>query len=382
MFNVLIACLDNWNTTAEIPFILKKGGCNVTVYCSAKSWLLSNSYYDKWIESNADKKTYADELIGLMKSGTYQWIILADEPLIKYMNEEIDSEEMFIKIMPVIKMQHRQALSSKRAFADFCIANAIGAPGYTTYNGEEDLDRIKTGLRFPVINKVDFSWGGVNMFVTNSYEEFLVNLHKIPRNENVMIQEFIRGNEIPVEALFYQGELMAYNTSKILQFDKGPFTYSTRRLYYDDKAIQPLLVELGKKLGLNSFVNITYVYSPETDKYYLLEADARPNSWMAYGRFTGHDFSEGVKRIVSGDYTAGYKEMPMKKPFVEVALFYKDIMRALWQNELKGILRWVFNYKGYWRYLPFYDKKLTKRIFAELKEILVHKWKKLTGQKK
>ena len=78
----------------------------------------------------------------------------------------------------------------------------------------------------------------------------------------------------------------------------------------------------------------------------------------------------------------GYIDAPQKKEFIEVALFYKDLRRALWKKDLKGIGRWIFNVKGYWRFLPFYDLKLSKRIFSEIwKEIFAPKWKKIFNYK-
>jgi hypothetical protein len=142
-----------------------------------------------------------------------------------------------------------------------------------------------------------------------------------------------------------------------------------------------LLIDLGKKLGINGFVNITYLHDTTKDVYHLIEADPRPNSWMPYGKFFDRDFSQAVQRIVNGDYITGFKDMPMKKPFVEVALFHKDVRRSLWRNDIISILQWVFNYRGYRRYLPFYDKKLKKKIFAEFREILQYKWGKITGRK-
>jgi len=381
MFKVLVACFDNWNTLAEVPFVLKNGGASVDVYCSSNSWLLSNSFYDNWIESNIDKIVYKDKLIDLIEKGEYHWVILGDEPLIKLMNEEIQEESLFIKMMPIIKIEHRYMLSSKYGLADFCNKTGIDVPGYTRYNGKDDLEKINTQLSFPVINKLDFSWGGVSMFVSNSYEEFLSNLHKIPEKQNVLIQEYIEGIEIPVEALFYHGELLVYNTSKIVEFDKDKFTFSTRRSYYDNSAIKHILIDLGKKLGINGFVNIAYIHDTNKDKYYLIEVDTRPNSWIAYGRFTGRDFSEGVKRIINGDYVNGYKEIKLKQSSIEVALFDKDIRRALWKRDIKGIMRWVFNYKNYWRYIPFYDKKLARIIFSGIwKEVFIYRWKKLIGK--
>ena len=321
------------------------------------------------------------KLIDLIEKGEYHWVILGDEPLIKLMNEEIQEESLFIKMMPIIKIEHRYMLSSKYGLADFCNKTGIDVPGYTRYNGKDDLEKINTQLSFPVINKLDFSWGGVSMFVSNSYEEFLSNLHKIPEKQNVLIQEYIEGIEIPVEALFYHGELLVYNTSKIVEFDKDKFTFSTRRSYYDNSAIKHILIDLGKKLGINGFVNIAYIHDTNKDKYYLIEVDTRPNSWIAYGRFTGRDFSEGVKRIINGDYVNGYKEIKLKQSSIEVALFDKDIRRALWKRDIKGIMRWVFNYKNYWRYIPFYDKKLARIIFSGIwKEVFIYRWKKLIGK--
>jgi glutathione synthase/RimK-type ligase-like ATP-grasp enzyme len=383
MFKVLIACLSDWDTLMELPYILKKGGCEVDVYCSEKSWALSNNYYDKWIESSSDKTVFRDKLFDLVKNGDYQWVIPGDEPLIKYLNETIHLPDLFVKIMPIINIQYREMLSSKVGLADFCKDNDIDAPGYRLYNNCADLDKIRTELNFPVINKQDFSWGGVGMFVSDTYEQFVSNIGRIPKNQQLLIQEFIDGVEVPVEALFYQGELLMYNTSRILQYDKDCFTYSTKRIYFENRELEPLLIKLGKKLGINGFVNIAYMHDQKKDKFYLIEVDTRPNSWISIGRFTGHNFSTAVKRIVNGEYVSGYQYIPIKKPSIEMALFYKDIRRALWQRDLKGILKWVFNYKGYWRFLPFYDSKLTKRIFKEIwDEIFLYKWKRVIGTHK
>ena len=87
MFKVLVACYGNWDTTSEIPYLLKKSGCNVDVYCSKKSWLLSNKYYENWIESNSDEETYLNQLIELVKKNNYEWVILGDDLLIKKSND-------------------------------------------------------------------------------------------------------------------------------------------------------------------------------------------------------------------------------------------------------------------------------------------------------
>ena len=382
MFKVLVACYGNWDTTSEIPYLLKKSGCNVDVYCSKKSWLLSNKYYENWIESNSDEETYLNQLIELVKKNNYEWVILGDDLLIKKSNDFIKDEEVFKKIMPINKIENRRMLSSKEGLSDFCKSNNIETPGYTIYNDKNDLQKIKDTLKFPVINKLDFSFGGTGMFVSKSFEEFSDSLEKIPVNENVLIQEFIIGEEIPVEALFYNGELISYLSANVLDYSKDNFSYTTRKMYYENKALKPILTHLGKALGLNGFANMLYMYDTKNNTYHLIEVDPRPNSWMACSRFVAeNNFFEGVKKIVSGEYVKGFQGMGIKKPNVEIALFYKDIRRAIWKKDYKGILRWILNSKGYWRFLPLYDFKLTKRITKEIwEEVFVFKWKRITGK--
>lgn len=383
MFKILIACYGNWDTTAEIPFIFKKAGCSIDVYCSNKSWLLSNSYFENWIESDSDENIYSNVLISLASKNSYDWIILADDLVINLMNNKINNEELFLKLLPLTKIQNRYMLSSKKGLSDFCISHGIDTPGFCMYNNSNDLDTIKNTLNFPVINKINFSFGGTDMFISSSFEVFESNLYKIPKNQNIFIQEFIKGEEISVEALFYKGELVTYLNSNVLNYSSTIFSYTTRRTYYENIAIKPLLVDLGTKLGLNGFASIIYLYQQEKNKFYLIEVDPRPNSWMANSRFiSNNNFITGIKKIVNGDYKNGFQSMKIKNETVEVALFYKDIRRAIWQKDWQGIYRWILNKKGYWKFLPFYDFKLSKRIFREIwKEVVITKWNKTFGRK-
>lgn len=375
--HVLVVCKENWDTLAEIPFILKRGGCIVDVFCSNQSWLLTNRFYDNWIERKPSQEFYIPQLIELVEASDYDWVVLGDDVIIKQLNEINLSPELFSKLLPITAMEYRSILSSKIGLSNFCLNTGIQTPRVHLYNNESDLEQIKFGLNFPVINKIDFSWGGANMFVSKDFESFKRTLHNIPQNQNIMIQEFVLGEEVPVEALFFKGELLVYMTSRILQFDKGPFTLSTRRLYYKNEEVKPLLEELGKKLGITGFANIAYMKENETAIYKLIEVDIRPNSWMAYGRFCGNDFSAAIKKFVTVDTSKMENKSWNSKTNFEIALFYKDMRRCFWQKDYRGIFRWILNFQGYWRYIPFYDAKLTKIIFQNLWKIISYKIKKI-----
>ena len=382
-FKVLIACLKNWDACAETPFLLNKAGCTVDVFCSSRSWLISNNYYNHWHESPEDLDAFRNELIDLVKKNHFDWVILADDALIGYMNEVVEPD-MFAKIMPIQDIGQRNMLSSKKGFSEFCRNNGIDTPGFVIYNGRDDLKAIKETLNFPVINKLDFSWGGTDMFISTTFEEFETNLHKIPENEDVLIQEYIDGEEIHVEALFYQGELMAYFTANILQFSTTKFSYTTKKKYFNDTQLEPILRKTGSTLKMNSFGNICFLHDKERKKYFLIEVDPRPNSWMPYSRFVGENhFIHAVGNIVNGHIQNSFKGMGMKHNKVEVGLFYKDIRRTLWQKDFKSLIQWLFNIRGYGKYIPIYDKVLMKRILNEVwDEVFMFYIRRITVRKR
>jgi len=99
-------------------------------------------------------------------------------------------------------------LSSKVGLSKFCFSNNIDSPNFRIYNNQDDLNSIKNNLNFPVINKTDFGHGGEHMTISNSFEDFQINLSKIQQNNNTLIQEYLKGEEIQVEALFFEGYLV------------------------------------------------------------------------------------------------------------------------------------------------------------------------------
>ena len=109
-FKVLLACYSEWDTSSEIPYLLKKANCSVDVFCSSKSWLISNLFHDQWYEAPNSIENYCTELCKIYKSNNYNWVILVDDPLIRYMNIHI-ADELFQKIMPILTVNYRKLLS-------------------------------------------------------------------------------------------------------------------------------------------------------------------------------------------------------------------------------------------------------------------------------
>ena len=50
----------------------------------------------------------------------------------------------------------------------------------------------------------------------------------------------------------------------------------------------------------------------------------------------------------------------------EIAIFDRDMRRCIKTKDFKGLRKWVFNHKGYWRFIPFYDPRFFSRIMKKM----------------
>ena len=379
MKTVLLVSKFNWDAPAEMPYVFAKAGYEVDVFSPPESWLSSNSFIKNHHIASSDDLEFLNELVTLINQAKYDWILLTEDPLIELVKREIKDENLLELLLPVKNKDARDILSSKIGFSSYFHSIGVDTPAYVAFQiGVNDLNDLKT-LRFPVLNKHDLSWGGTDMAISHDLQELQNVLQKLPPNARLLIEEFIEGDEIVVDAFFYNGRLLNYFCAKILSKTKDQFSYTTRRAYYAYPELSPMLTLIGEKIVAHGFANISIIRDKRTSIHYLIEIDLRPNSWMAYNNILSrHDFTYCIQNLHNLASFEFIKSSLKKNKAIEIALFYKDIRRAIWAKDLKGIARWLFGWKGYWRYLPFYDFKLTKKVFQEIWiEIGVYKLRKL-----
>ncbi|MEY3085273.1 MAG: hypothetical protein RL037_1453 [Bacteroidota bacterium] len=379
MKTVLLVSKFNWDTPVEIPYIFKKAKFKISIYCPVQSWITYSSFYDTYFLAPDQDEQFVFELQELLNRHKFDWILLTEDPLIDLIKRLILDIPILLEMLPIKNEQALEILSSKIGFSRYFQENNFPTPLFKIYvNGIDQVDSLK-GIKYPVLNKYDLSWGGTDISISYTFEELEKKLKTIPSPAKLLIQEYIDGEEIRVDALFFQGTLLNYFCAKVLTNTKDRFSYTTRREYFDYQPLFELLTSLGEKVGAHGFANICFIKEKSTGIHYLVEMDLRPNSWMAYSTYlSDYNFVyclENLKHTEKNNFTKGQLKRP--KP-IELALFYKDIRRAIWAKDLKGISRWLFGLNGYWRFLPFYDLRLSNKIFKEMwKEIVVFKLKKV-----
>ncbi|MFZ4455510.1 MAG: ATP-grasp domain-containing protein [Bacteroidales bacterium] len=370
---LLVSISGYFDSLAEIPYMFKKAGCTVDVFCGEESWLRTNLFHDNWIDVEGTHDDFVNKLFNYVDGHNfvYDWILLLDDATVKAVNDRVTSEEQFKRYLPLIKIENRMLLSSKLGLSILCEKYDIVTPRFLNYSEISGIDEIYTKLEFPVLLKEDFSCGGIGIQFCETKETLSECLDKVAVKENLVVQEFITGEDVGLEALYHEGKLVMYNAGEILTYMYNRFSFTTRRNYYQNIQIEEILTQMGESFGLNGFASIQFIYHKERNKYYLVEVDCRTNLWMPYSRFTNRNFTDGIRHILYGTPIK-----PISKPMgykTEVTIFDRDIRRCIKHRDYKGLLQWTFNYKGCWKFIPFYDWKLFKRIMKKQINDLLHK---------
>lgn len=368
----------------EIPALLKMGGCEVDVFCAANSWAVQNSFYDNWINAPENEDEFVEQLITLVTRGglQYDWVIPGEDVVLELLNARITDEQLFYKMLPLTKIENRQLLGSKAGFSNLCAKYGIKTPAYLVYEEGMSASEIGKKVGFPSLMKVNSSAGGYGIFKCENEQDITAHLAKIENKDNLVIQQIIKGYDINTEVLYKDGELIVYNYSKTTVIMKE-FGVSTQRLFYHNTEVEQELIKAGRSLGLNGFGNVVFMYDEVKKEHFLIEIDVRPNTWVYYGKFTGNDFSEAVRKIINKDLTLIKQPDEFKNKAITLSLYKKDVYRCIMNKDLGGLMKWVFNVNNNWRYIPNYDRKLKKAtnkyLYDSFMELFTHRIKKVTG---
>jgi hypothetical protein len=351
--SVLIIDYMNFDSLVEIPYLFSRAGFQVDVLCDQNSWLLCNSYFDTHIICNSKQpRIFADQVISLVKNGDYDQVCIVDDVAIRIMNEYVVDDGLALKILPISKLENRKFLGSKAEFSRFCKQYNFLTPDFEIYEHHRMID-------FPVLLKIDQSQGGKGVFYCDNESTFNTLV-----KPGIVIQKYIKGDLIGVEAYFHHGKLIASACSQVQKNLGGEFSISSQRLYSRNIELEDIVRRFGETLGAHGFASISFIYNPTSKKYFIFEWDSRTNAWLRLAELVGVDFSKAIV----GQPTI------QKNDQVTLRQFPRDFVRSITQRDFKGFLGWIFNTDRQWNMVPWYDIKLvyfivTRAVRSGIKKI-------------
>lgn len=380
---VLLAGYAAYESVAEVPSLFADAGCRVEVFSADDSWLLKNaawSTHHRHVRS--DPARYARELEALVRRNRYDWVVLADDQAIRIVDDELGDRAVALGISPLSKRAGRPALGSKAGFSEACARYGIPTPAYFVHRGEgRDIGDAVRATGFPLLLKVDRSEGGTGITFCadrESAERAFANLGTDERR-NLVFQSYVRGKTVGIEALYRHGRLLGYAYAEVTRTLNGEFGISSERRYAAHPDIEPHLSRLGDSFGIDGFASITCILDP-AGTHHFVEADLRPHGWFVLARFAGVDFSMLVRAYVAGRRGRVLASRPGTEPSL-IAYFYRDFVQKVRAGDIRGVLAWLCNKDGRWRFVPWRDGR-TMRAYAAKAMVLAGRfaWKRTIGR--
>lgn len=353
----LIVCTDT-HLAWPLPHLLARSGFTVDVV--SKSGFFKSSAYVNilfLIPSEESVTEHAIKIVKEKQSGDYDWIIVAEDPLLLDILQANVSDDIKLKFLPVTGPEHFTHLHSKIGLADLMAKHGIPSPRYRTACSLSEAKIAAEELGYPVMLKVDQSSGGKGTYLCRSFAD-IVNHNDVFDGKPVLLQEEIIGPLMNFSSLFFKGKLISFDCS-IALINDGDYGPSILRDYmpitYMHKEVAGELSKLGTVLGAHGFSNITCIQSG--GKRYYFEADMRPVVWVDIPLLYGYDLAVQIKRWfeTKADMHTAYDWDQSGLPaLVKIPFFLR--MRSF---EI------LINRYHVWRYIPWHDRNLVLRLLMK-----------------
>ena len=233
----------------------------------------------------------------------YQWIFMADdESIFMVLNSDLPKATKE-KLLPVVSSQFWPHLNSKIGMMDFLKKSTIKLPPSFVATSLEDLMVGADRLGFPLLIKKDYSNGGRGIRHCASLSD-IYRATKYISDYPVLMQKQMSGKILDLSGFFDKGQLLYFTYSSFEKSAYSAFGPSVLRKYFSkggiDSKVKEELRELGQRLGLQGFANISCVLSDIDGQRYYFEVDARPNAWIDFGRYIGEDIAPVLSARLNG----------------------------------------------------------------------------------
>lgn len=347
---VLLACSDNGhNTVTELPHLLRQAGLHVTLFCSRTVKQHVGSYAHRWTECSDHAEGMIPDIATLLGAENFDWIMLGDDALLRALATSNIDPALKARMAPIAP-GYLGLGGSKVENARACEKMGIPTLPFRVCDTKESIAQAAQEIGFPVMAKIDCSGGGEGVFKCESLSDIAAFSPHWPKDQRFLVEKYIHGQPIGVEALYIKGQLVAYIYGVGLS-SEAQWGVFMRRHYTPAPFMQKPLQELGKNFGLNGFVNLSYI-KDHAGQHCLIEMDARPNAWISYGKFVGVDFAKALRQHLKAPGAVAHN-----KTSHVVSIFYREVPHFIRTRDVKGLLYWLSNTNGCLGTLPFYDPR-------------------------
>lgn len=282
----------NLSLLTPVPALLSRANFSVTVISNDVK-LKQHRFVKNFI--------YADTVFDIAKAAReqlryrYDFVAACDEECPRAILHASFALQEKIQLLPVMHERNFSHLYSKIGLSLLLKEHHFCTPPFIVAKNSADVMRAALFLKFPVMLKADFSGGGVGVFDCRNLKELII-AKRLPFP--LLVQKKIEGELISGGALFLNTSLIFFESGECILADPHPTGPTVIKRYHPSIDADPLLLQrlmqLGKILGANGFVNFTTIRADQ--EYYFIEADMRPNKWIECGKHYSEDPAKKISR--------------------------------------------------------------------------------------
>ena len=294
----------------------------------------------------------------------YDLIIIGEDELLQTVLNSSLSDDLKLLLLPVLETENFRHIYSKIGLSNVLKEYGVNTPEFHVANERDDLKKLADEIGYPVIVKVDSSWGGSGVYECSDGDD-IDHLSGVLKDYPLLIQKKIDGILLDLSGFYQDGQLIHFSYSYPEKFSGNKFSPQSVRSYLQLASIEKIVFDelgrLGRALGANGFVNISCIHSDQDRKLYFIEADMRPNAWINFPRYFGDDPAIQI----SNYFTSGkVLEYPCKidKRFPERIILPLFLRLNLWEI--------ISNRYGVWRYIPERNTIARYLIFKKVRELV------------
>ena len=364
----------SWLATAYVPQMLAGAGAKVTFLGPASAWPLRGRFVSqRFLVEGTPQETAEALRKHLASTRPYDWVIVGDDHLLAALASR-SHEEWVQRVLPVPTVGSEVGLlGSKVGFVRAAAALGLPIPPSRVCENEAELRSAAATIGYPVILKREGPSGGEGclMLTDNAaLESAAATLAAGP----FVVQRFVDGPTFSVDVLFDRGHARVVLTSRIDRCWPPPYGVSAQRSFFLIPALVRMAEQLGEAAGLHGFANVTAVRESNAERYWLIEADPRPNALIHLAPKLGVDLSSELRALLRGS-APGPAHTLATGPATKVALFPADVLRCILAPDPAGLFAWVLNRDRRWRFLPRDDARLLRALAIHLARQVVQSWR-------
>ncbi len=367
-----IALVGSGELINRLPEIFSRPGLEIIVLGPKNCSLRRSRFINEFIELPAvdPLELWQDTAIANYKTILEQhadWIIFCDDETIGAVARSTIPLEDKLRLLPAMSKSGLNLLGSKVGLGDAMNRLELPGPKTITVESPTELSAAIALFTDDFLIKGDLFGGGSR--VRRFTQSAKASASGIPADwYPLVVQEFVSGTEVSIEALFRDGRLVAYLYSEMRE-TMGAFGPSTARRYRtpEVKDFEAVLNYLGADGGLNGMFNVALIWSPERRAHFLFELDPRANTWHQFGPHFGIDWVEVMlgKTPLDAVNVAPLTPAPDTDEFIR--LYPRDLKNALVTKTWSGLKPWITNSQGTWSTRNHRDKTINR---VETREVL------------